>query len=535
MKPITTSFLTGKDTCTPISSDCVIWNGPDLPCVSDPCNGESATNVLQLMADKLCELSDELSSVMEVDLSCLITNEEPPTNLQELQQLVIDKVCEALDNGGGGTDPGTQKTLYPLPLCLQYVDNDENTVTSAELGDFLDLVADKVCEIVADIVTIQDNIIDLDARVTVLENANPVITPASLPNVTLTCTNSTPGIAKPITNAIIEFENAYCQFRVLTGSNSEISSVISKECAGLDTADSLSNPSLQMNELSGWVTTPTTMSHMLNNMWITLCDMRSKVIECCANVTTLCTPYPVTKISVTNIDDQSFDISWNNPSVGTFESPVEFLINVYTVSNGQPTGSALISEGPYSYPATFPINIINATLTENVNYAVVVTAVYSCGSSDSAFIGVLNQAIPLDLCIDVTENILPDTSQTCNGAAQVVENANIVFTLKDDQGNPIQNPSASNIVVSLVMEVYDDFTGQTSYPITNLTISSGLSEVTYTYVSKGGWVYDSGRQACYYTTRTPYCINSITSSDSSLTLTMCDANKLNICQSLPNT
>lgn len=86
MKPITTSFLTGKDTCTPISSDCVVWNGPDLPCVTEPCNGESATNVLQLMADKLCELSDELSSVMEVDLSCLLTNAEPPTNLQELQQ-----------------------------------------------------------------------------------------------------------------------------------------------------------------------------------------------------------------------------------------------------------------------------------------------------------------------------------------------------------------------------------------------------------------------------------------------------------------
>jgi hypothetical protein len=530
MKPITTSFLTGKDTCTPISSDCVVWNGPDLPCVTEPCNGESATNVLQLMADKLCELSDELSSVMEVDLSCLLTNAEPPTNLQELQQLVIDKVCEALDNGGGGgTDPGGQKTLYPLPLCLQYVDNDQNTVTSAELNDFLDLVADKVCEIVADIVNIQDDITDLDARVTVLENANPVITPATLPNVTLTCTNSTPGTAKPITTAIVEFENAYCQFRVLTGSNSEISTIINKECAGLDTADSLSNPSLQMNQLTGWVTTPTTMTQMLNNMWITLCDIRSKVIDCCSNITNPCSPFPVSKISINNVNDQSFDISWNNPNVGSFEPPVEFNVDVFDVLNGQPTGGALLSE-TYTYPVTFPITVLN-TLDPGTTYAVVVTAVYSCGSMSTTTTAVLNEAIPLDFCVDITETDLPNTTVTCDGS-KTQTNKKLTFTLYDTAtNNVIQAPSNLSIQIVFTREDNCDTPASTTSSVANIILSQGNSSLDYTYIA-AGWQDCGGGRGCSSVTLTPNCISLGTIPNS--TVTICPGNKLTTCNSIPN-
>lgn len=526
MKPITTSFLTGKDTCSPISSDCIVWNGPNIPCISDPCNGESATNVLQLMADKLCELSTELSDALEVDLSCLLDG-EPPTTLAELQQLIVNKVCEALDNaGGGGTDPGTQKTLYPLPLCLQYVDGDQNTITSAELADFLDLVSDKVCEIVGDLTAIDTQISDLDDRVTILENATPTVTPASLPNVTLVCTNSTPGIAKPITNALVEFENAYCQFRVLTGSNSELSAVISKECASLDTSASLSNSDLLMNELDGWVSTPTNIAQMMNNMWITLCDIRSQVITCCSNIAVACSPFPVTKISVTNVNDQSFDVSWSNPNVGSFETPTEFKIEVFEVLNNQPTGSAEISE-TYPYGTTHPITVLN-TLTADQPYALVITAVYSCGSASTTYIGVLNESIPLNLCLEITESDLPNTTITCDGGSYTQINKKLTFTLYN--GTDLYQ-APNNIGIQIVLERFDDCANSTTSSVANFTLNQGNASVDYNYAATT-YVFCQARSTCSPVTLLPQCI-SITGNG--LTINLCDeASKIGICNVIPN-
>ena len=526
MKPITTSFLTGKDTCTPISSDCIVWNGPNIPCITEPCNGESATNVLQLMTDKLCELSTELSDALEVDLSCLLDG-EPPTTLAELQQLIVNKVCEALDNaGGGGTDPGTQKTLYPLPLCLQYVDGDQNTITSAELADFLDLVSDKVCEIVGDLTAIDTQISDLDNRVTILENATPTVTPASLPNVTLVCTNSTPGIAKPITNALVEFENAYCQFRVLTGNNAALSAAISKECSNLDTAQSLSDSEYQMNELDGWVTNPTNIAEMLNNMWITLCDMRTAVATCCSNITIPCSPMPVTKISVTNVNDQSFDVSWSNPNTGSFESPVEFKLYVYDLVNNQPSGSPYIEE-TYPYGTSQPITILNSTLPPDTQLGVVVYAVYSCGSATTTYTGVLNQSIPLSLCFDVTQTDLPNTTVTCDGTSHTQINKKLTFTLYN--GTDLYQ-APSNIGIQVVFTKLMDCGSSTTYPVVNLTLNQGNTSVDYTYIAST-YEYCAERFACSVITLDPLCINtSINGGDS---VPVCSGNKLDICNSIP--
>ena len=527
MKPITTSFLTGKDTCSPISSDCIVWNGPDIPCVSEPCNGESATNVLQLMADKLCELSTELSDALEVNLSCLLDG-EPPTTLAELQQLIVDKVCEALDNaGGGGTDPGTQKTLYPLPECLQYVDGDENLVTSVELSDFLDLVSAKVCDNFYNIDDLFDDINNLDNRITVLENATPTVTPASLPNVTLACTNSTPGIAKPITNALVEFENAYCQFRVLTGNNAALSAAISKECSNLDTAQSLSDSEYQMNELDGWVTNPTNIAEMLNNMWITLCDMRTAVATCCSNITIPCSPFPVTKISVTNVNDQSFDVSWSNPNTGSFESPVEFKLYVYDLVNNQPSGSPYIEE-TYPYGVLQPINVLNSTLPPDTQLGIVIYAVYSCGSATTTYTGVLNQSIPLDLCIDITEFDLPNTTVTCDGSPYTQINKRLTFTLYN--GTDLYQ-APNNIGIQLVLERVDDCAMSTTSLPVNLTLYQGSASLDYNYIAST-YAYCSARSTCSTITLSPQCI-SITGNG--LTINLCDEeSKIGICNSIPN-
>ena len=41
--------------CDPISSNCVIWQGPDIECVNI-CNGDTVSTVVAAMANLLCQL-----------------------------------------------------------------------------------------------------------------------------------------------------------------------------------------------------------------------------------------------------------------------------------------------------------------------------------------------------------------------------------------------------------------------------------------------------------------------------------------------
>lgn len=45
--------------CTSTSSDCVIWDGPDISCIS-LCTGDSITRVVYLLAKKVCFLESQL-------------------------------------------------------------------------------------------------------------------------------------------------------------------------------------------------------------------------------------------------------------------------------------------------------------------------------------------------------------------------------------------------------------------------------------------------------------------------------------------
>jgi len=57
-----------QEGCNPISSNCVIWQGPDIPCIN-LCNGDTVSDVVAKLAEKLCTLLDQ-TTISAYDLSC---------------------------------------------------------------------------------------------------------------------------------------------------------------------------------------------------------------------------------------------------------------------------------------------------------------------------------------------------------------------------------------------------------------------------------------------------------------------------------
>jgi hypothetical protein len=78
--------------CSPTSSNCVIWQGPDLDCIK-LCKGDTISDVVENLATELCNIINQLN-ITNYELSCFNLVSCPPETFQELIQFLIDKICE---------------------------------------------------------------------------------------------------------------------------------------------------------------------------------------------------------------------------------------------------------------------------------------------------------------------------------------------------------------------------------------------------------------------------------------------------------
>jgi len=68
--------------CNPISSNCVVWQGPNIPCIN-LCTGDSVSDVIAKMATELCDITSQ-TDISLLDLSCFNPLYPTPQNNQGL-------------------------------------------------------------------------------------------------------------------------------------------------------------------------------------------------------------------------------------------------------------------------------------------------------------------------------------------------------------------------------------------------------------------------------------------------------------------
>jgi hypothetical protein len=504
MKPVSSNIIpTPEDNCTPISSNCVIWQGPDIPCLS-LCKGDSITDVVYKLATMVCSISDNLLDITDLDLTCLLEGADAPTTQAELLQLLTDKICEALaDDGGGGVTPPA--TIYTLPTCLQYDDGDDNTITQVELDEYVDLMAAAICDIYMITTNLQVDIDSLDARVTILENATPT-GGSPLVSVTVQCASGpTPGASLPIQQAFYNFESKFCELSTLLGSIAQLNSFVANECPGLDTEPTLMDPLLDMQDLPNWTVTPTTVAQNLNNMWITLCDMRLKIIDCCAAAVIPCSPIAVTSLSVSSVTTSNAMVSWYVPAYGAGEAPIEYSVKVFNEVAGNPSGGAVLTQN-VSHPTTF-VTLSTGTLVADKSYIVQVTAIYSCGESTVAQVSSVVRISAAAQCIQVFESGLASGTVTCLSTNYPVLNKRTYARLQATVGGAPVTNTGTAITVTVSYNLVNEC-GATSTATATITIPNGSYEGYVDYVSATKAVC-SGSGLCGDVTKTLNCVQSI--------------------------
>ena len=287
--------------CSPISSNCVIWQGPDIPCIK-LCTGDTVSDVIFKLATELCTIIDQLN-VSNYDLSCFASSACPPADFQALIQFLINQICASQ-----GITVDTTKLVSGCPDCVIDVASCfvQPGVTTMQLIDYVKMIADKICSLVFQISTINSQIADLDIRVTNLENETVVIPPT--PSIILDCNIGTLVSGNSYTIDVVLDQlinnntNGLCSYTNTTngvlGTPAQLLTSYITACSY--GSDVTSDPN--------WTVTPTTLPQVITNIWIALCVAYS-------NTTTIAVTDTST-IDLTITGGPSYNISANIVDTG---------------------------------------------------------------------------------------------------------------------------------------------------------------------------------------------------------------------------
>ncbi len=269
--------------CSPVSSNCVIWQGPDIPCIK-LCAGDTISDVVFKLATELCTVLDTLN-VTNYDLSCFNLTACGPNDFQALIQFLIEQICALQTEVNTLADPATSpitttkttgaETLVTVAPCFVV-----GTVTVMTVSEYAQAIGTKVCSLVSQIAGINVSITNLDTRVTALESAPaPTFT---IPSIIVDCSLSSSVLAgnsyqiDVILNALInDNTNGYCALISATGLPSDIISAVQSQCIA-DSDDTLTSGVPFATAYAGsWVDNADLESSAdaITNLWLVICDI----------------------------------------------------------------------------------------------------------------------------------------------------------------------------------------------------------------------------------------------------------------------
>jgi len=257
--------------CSPTSSNCVIWQGPDLHIIK-LCKGDTISDVIASLATELAIVMDQLS-ITNYDLSCFDLVGCKPETYQELLQFLIEQIC--LSQGLSTTDTTAKSDDVLITVAPCFI---VNGITVMTLIDYVTAIGLKICDIVDQIAVINNTLNEYNIRITTLENA--VIPTYTLPSITVDCTlQNSPLVgagtpALPIDQILSILINddtyGYCALRTALGLPVNLNAAVLSQC--------ILNSDIQLSTGATWSTnpnwdqTPTTVADAINNIWLVICD-----------------------------------------------------------------------------------------------------------------------------------------------------------------------------------------------------------------------------------------------------------------------
>jgi hypothetical protein len=491
MKPTTGN----ENGCDPISSNCVIWQGPDLACI-DLCKGDSVSAVVNKLATELCTLLD-MFNIANYDTSCFNLAECSPKDFAGLITLIIEKVC-AENNISNTTVAGCPDCEVAIKECFQTTNAAGDKITSMQLKDYVLAIGNQVCILAGSIGTINTTLSSHNTRISALEQAGvPTFT---LPTITPSCV--LPSVATSIDAVLVAVEKQFCDLRQFTGTTVNIGQAIQAACIGLNTANKLQGVG-QMSSIPGWIVAPQNLAQSFSNLWKTVCDMRGAIqfiqANCCD---TGCSAIDMQVIaSLTTINNLRLDFVGSIPSLYVDANPSSTVVLIDSAGGTQTFNNVAVKNTYFdlSTPYNITLGTVNGALDVTVKVTLRLVDPATGGTCESV---IQTIALGTETCpnlILVANYTGVSYSFTWNGTIPQIVTMQVYDSLGTTliQSLPLSiistNPSGNftglvegtaykiRIVINGVPCAFESFTSLT-YPC----VAPGLSATTESYATPQG-------------------------------------------------
>jgi hypothetical protein len=499
-----------RENCPKISTACVIWQGPNIPCI-DLCAGDAIDEVVFKLATYLCELSKNIFNIDNVDFTCMlppdIPREDIPTNLEQLIQYIISYTCDLAVGGSsarmaspllaGARIVGTNSFSEPiieLPDGIAYFDEKGDYIKVLEQSKYIRVAATKLAETILVINTTQGRIFDAEKAIKNLENQFAKASKASTNDIYIVsqCASSgTPGQQILIQDAFTVFERNYCNLTSILGTTASLYRGVNSQIANLPNLPQLMNNSLQMKAIPRWSFPVNDIGSSMSNLWLTIGDMRSKIIQI-ANATfdVPCILLSPENMTVGTIGTISTEVYWEKPSVQDVQMPTSYSIQVYSVEDKEfknPLYSQTTSEIEGKANV---INIASENIVAGEEYVIQISCIYKCGMSKPS--SLISQLLTTDVYFEVQASFksLEPVPATCTDSEGIttnydIEKKSLTFVLINLLTKSII-PNDKNIPITIIarFEINSCDFGETLYEDVTFEIQPGDTESNeYIYIS----------------------------------------------------
>jgi hypothetical protein len=381
MKPYRSN--TEKENCSPVSSNCVTWQGPDISCIN-LCKGDSVSDIVYKLATQLCEI-EASTNISDLELTEILNfcydSPQPEMTIAAVLQLIIDKTVCSVNDLSVTTSDLTAKTdnLYeepnlPLPSCLQYIDPETGLpVTELILSQYVITLAAEICSIKSNLDETIDAVSNHETRIVALET-KPGYMP---PTVMAPCSLDLVPANYPVEmNVLLEsLSTEFCTLVGVLGSNTNLNNASAQQCPNLGSQAALSQPGT-LSSLPGWNNTISNFAQSIQNLWITVCDMRTAVYDvkaCCGQAD--CSAFFLIYQATTDTARENVTLIFNSGTVipsGFSNCPLLTSVSI-TDGNGHTYTDIIDLVSLATDPSGITLPVSDASLDPLLTYTVTVS------------------------------------------------------------------------------------------------------------------------------------------------------------------
>jgi len=476
---IPTNSSASTNGCDNISSNCVIWQGPDISCI-DLCNGDTISDVTAKLATKVCDIiTNGVSanpSLAGLDLTCLNIPGQTPTTLVPVLQAMVNQICQNSGRSSNQFTGSLQSTsttvqnnlpIMTLPSCLVYDDANGNPVTQLPLDEFATLIAQQVCSNLQSIQLINTTLTSHDTRISTLEACVlPCSGVVAEKQVIPTCVVNV-GNLTDVSVLVLALEARFCALETAVGDPTAINSAISQTTIQGSTT-SLSNSSVSYGSITGWNNSPSTLAQSVQNAWVVIDDLYSAITSiqdnCCP---TGCDSvvFGFTTSNIINAQGLVTGINFNfsNSSIpSTFNSSPGFSQVTITDADGATVSATVDVPALQNDPAGYNFSIPTLNTYGNLSILIDFKVTDGVDTCEARQTSVVNGVIP---CPSVTITGVTGTGGTVTFANAFGSTAVFTIKIKEVSTGVIAQTYTVNNPSSTVSQAVTGLTANTNYEI----------------------------------------------------------------------